>query len=466
MIYFELPIPLQKKPTQAVFISNQNQTLPFYQRVKPTALLIGILSLSLLTIMYFFSGSSLSETPEEPSTKDLKIEVQLPSNPIMSLIADDAIQNETNWKYIKVKKGQTLSSIFDDLNLSQSLLYKIINSDEDAKKLTKIYPGASIGFAKDKQGKFEQLTYNLSETEELLIKQKDALITSEIIQHPTETNLQSSHGIITGSLFNAGKAAGLTDNMVMQLANIFAWDIDFILDIRSGDSFSLIYEKIYQNGEFLRDGNILAASFTNQGETYKAVAFDDGKGISFYNPEGRNMKKAFLRAPLNFSYISSNFNPKRFHPVQKRVKAHRGIDYAAPRGTPIFAAGDGTVTRSSYNKYNGNHIFIKHPSGIVTKYLHLTKRYVKRGQRVKQGKTIGTLGSTGMVTGPHLHYEFVLNGVHRNPRTVKLPKASPLRKSKMPEFKSFAQPILSQLDSINSDIKNIAQTKTVKTKNS
>ncbi len=395
-----------------------------------------------------------------------KIDLNLPSKPLLSYVPEQNQEQEKQWQYVTVKKGQTLSSIFDDMDLSQSLLYKIIHIDKDAKKLTKIFPGASIGFVKDATGKFEQLKYKLSETQELFVKQDGEQLLTELVELPLETTIHSAKGVITGSLFNAGKAAGLTDNMVMQLANIFAWDIDFILDIRSGDSFSLIYEKIEQDGEFIRDGKILAASFTNQGETFTAVAFDDGNGISYYNPEGRNMKKAFLRAPLNFSYISSNFNPKRFHPVQKRVKAHRGIDYAAPRGTPIYAAGDGTVTRSAYNKYNGNYVFIKHPSGIVTKYLHLTKRFVKKGVRVKQGKTIGTLGSTGMVTGPHLHYEFVLNGVHRNPRTVKLPKASPLKKSKMSEFKSYAAPILSQLDSINFDAKHIAQTKMKKTKSS
>jgi len=296
---------------------------------------------------------------------------------------------------------------------------------------------------------FSQLKYKISESEELLIKQVGDELKSEVVIHPTETHVQTANGTITGSLFNAGKKSGLTDAMVMKLASIFAWDIDFVLDIRTGDTFSLIYEKIYQDGEFLHDGRIIAASFTNQGDTYKAISFDDGNGWSYYTPKGRNMKKAFLRAPLNFSYISSSFNPKRFHPVQKRVKAHRGIDYAAPRGTPVFSAGNGVVTQSSYNKYNGNYVFIKHPSGIVTKYLHFTKRKVKKGQRVKQGQTIGTVGSTGMVTGAHLHYEFVLNGVHRNPRTVKLPKASPLAKSKMSAYLIYATPLFSQLDSIS-----------------
>ncbi|MCF6287634.1 MAG: peptidoglycan DD-metalloendopeptidase family protein [Proteobacteria bacterium] len=384
----------------------------------------------------------------ETLLKHKKLQLAMPIEPLLNLTANIA-DSDTSWKQVTIKKGQTLSSIFDDLNLSQTLLYNIIHLNKDAKQLTKIYPGADLAFNFDDDGGFLQLKYRVSKSEELFIKQLDDKLVSDIVLHTTETQVKTANGTITGSLFNAGKKSGLTDAMVMKLAGIFVWDIDFILDIRSGDTFSLIYEKIYQEGEFSHDGRIIAASFTNQGKTYKAVSYDDGNGWSYYSPEGRNMKKAFLRAPLNFSYISSNFNPKRFHPVQKRIKAHRGIDYAAPRGTPVFAAGNGTVSKSGYNKFNGNYVFIKHPSGIVTKYLHLNKRKVKRGNRVKQGQTIGTVGATGMVTGAHLHYEFVLNGVHRNPRTVKLPKASPLAKTKIGAYLSYATPLLSQLDSIS-----------------
>ena len=420
------------RSTQAIF---KNQT-PRNKRIRKTP--IAIVSL-LIAVFVLFAFASPSQKPE---IKNFSQQLTMPTAPLLSFV-DSEIQEKVNWQEVTVKKGQTLSSIFDDLNLSQSLLYKIVNIDKKSKLLTKIFPGAVIKFEID-NNEFKQLKFNLTESEELIIIQEELQLITQIVEHPTELQVQTANGTITGSLFNAGKKAGLTDAMVMKLANIFAWDIDFILDIRQGDSFSLIYEKIYQNGEFLRDGKIVAASFTNQGQTYKAVAFDDGEGWSYYNPEGRNMKKAFLRAPLNFSYISSNFNPRRFHPVQKRVKAHRGIDYAAPRGTPVFAAGNGKVIKAGYSKYNGNYVFIQHNNGIVTKYLHFTKRKVKRGQRVKQGQTIGTVGSTGMVTGAHLHYEFLLNGVHRNPRTVKLPKASPLAKSKIESFITYATPLISQ----------------------
>jgi murein DD-endopeptidase MepM/ murein hydrolase activator NlpD len=269
--------------------------------------------------------------------------------------------------------------------------------------------------------------------------------TRDIVTQTTETS-----GSIDSSLFLAGKKAGLSDNMVMKLANLFGWDIDFVLDIRDGDTFHLIYEKVYRDGSFLRDGEIIGATFNNQGEKFQAIRFEIDGRSQYFAPDGRNMRKAFLRAPLNFSYISSNFNPKRFHPILKRVKAHNGIDYRAPKGTPVFAAGDGKVIQSAYSKFNGHHVFIQHANSIVTKYLHFTNRTVKKGQRVKQGEVIGYVGSTGLAQAPHLHYEFLLNGVHRNPRTVSLPIANPLGEAELGDFRRQAAPILTQLGRLES----------------
>ena len=264
------------------------------------------------------------------------------------------------------------------------------------------------------------------------------------------TELTETSGTITSSLFLAGKQAGLSDAMVMKLANLFGWDIDFVLDIREGDRFFLLYEKVYRDGSFLRDGEIIGATFVNQGEKFQAIRFDIDGQAQYFAPDGRNMRKAFLRAPLNFSYISSNFNPKRFHPILKRVKAHNGIDYKAPKGTPVYAAGDGKVIRSDYNKFNGHHVFIQHANNIVTKYLHFTKRTVKKGQRVKQGQVIGYVGATGLAQAPHLHYEFLVNGVHRNPRTVSLPKADALGDTQLAIFHEVSAPVLSQLSRLES----------------
>ncbi|MDX1571267.1 MAG: peptidoglycan DD-metalloendopeptidase family protein, partial [Xanthomonadales bacterium] len=258
--------------------------------------------------------------------------------------------------------------------------------------------------------------------------------------------VREASGVIRDSFFMAGRDAGLTDALIMDLAHLFGWDIDFILDIRSGDSFQVIYEEVIRDGEFVRTGDILAATFVNQGRKVQAIRFESDSGVGYFTPDGRNIKKSFLRAPLNFSYVSSSFNPRRFHPILNRVKAHNGIDYRAPSGTPVMAAGDGRVIRSSYGKYNGHHVFIEHPNGIVTKYLHFTRRAVNKGEKVSQGEVIGYVGATGLATAPHLHYEFIVNGVHRNPATVDLPKADPLPGDQLALFQEKARPYLGQLD--------------------
>jgi murein DD-endopeptidase MepM/ murein hydrolase activator NlpD len=245
------------------------------------------------------------------------------------------------------------------------------------------------------------------------------------------------HSTIDSSLFVASQRAGLPDNLTMRLAQIFQWDIDFVLDIRPGDEFFVLYEELYFEGEFIGYGDILAAEFVNQGKRYEAVQYVTQSGRKdYFTPDGVSMRKAFLRAPVEFSRISSSFNMRRLHPVRKTIRPHRGIDYAAPRGTPILASGDGRIQKASRNKANGKYIVIGHGQQFVTKYLHLSKfgRGIKTGKKVKQGQIIGYVGSTGLATGPHLHYEFLVNGVHKNPRTVALPKAQSVTTSELPQF--------------------------------
>ncbi len=354
------------------------------------------------------------------------------------------------WDTVTVHSGQTLDTIFRKQGFSASLLHKILALSNETKGLTKIRPGETFEFRKDANGNLMQMRYALDESRYLLVRNENSVPSAEIQHREIIAEISEAEGVINSSLFLAAKNAGLSDPMIMRLANIFGWDIDFVLDIRQGDRFMLVYEKLYREGEFLRDGNILAATFINQGERFQAIYFDKGDVSAYFAPDGRNMRKAFLRAPLNFSYISSNFNPRRMHPVLKRIRPHNGIDYHAPRGTPVYAAGEGTVIRSDYSRANGHHVFIKHANSIQTKYLHFTKRAVKKGQRVRQGQTIGYVGSTGLATGPHLHYEFVVNGVHRNPRTVSLPKVEPLKGETLKAFQVHAAPMLTQLSRLES----------------
>ncbi|MGX5172976.1 peptidoglycan DD-metalloendopeptidase family protein [Aliikangiella sp. IMCC44653] len=364
------------------------------------------------------------------------------------------LEQSTLWQTEAVKKGDNLSLIFKRIGLSARQVHEVINLDQNAKLLLKLKPGELISYQLA-EGQLKALKYRIDIQQTLYIERTKNGLTSRIDNKSIEVRTAYAHGTIEDSLFNAGKKAGLTDSQVMQLANIFDWDIDFILDIRKGDSFSFLYEEKFIEGEKIGDGDILAAEFVNQGKSFVAVRYTDSKNnSSFYTPEGLSMRKAFLRAPVKFNYISSSFKPRRFHPILKRWKAHRGIDYRAPTGTPIRAAGDGRVIASSYNKYNGKYVFIQHGQGIVTKYLHMSKRAVSNNKRVKQGQVIGYVGATGLAEAPHLHYEFVVNGVHRNPRTVKLPQAQPVEPSEKDRFIASTQPWLNQLTSRNAVIRD------------
>ncbi|TYK67006.1 peptidoglycan DD-metalloendopeptidase family protein [Colwellia echini] len=379
---------------------------------------------------------------------------QLPSleEPVISQevgsIATDNLEKKTkiqdsvaalanlNWQTITVKNGDSLALILKRLGFSAQTTYAVSTAQgEDSKLLRRLNVGDQLRIANNEAKQLTALEYPLSKTDTLFINLVGDSYQSHRESKEVEIREDISYGTITSSFWNAGISAGLNDTQIINFANIFGWDMDFGMDIRSGDSFSLTYEKKYIDGEYIGPGNILAAEIINQGEVFQAIRFSDGE---YYSSDGRSMRKAFLRAPVNFKYISSSFKPKRFHPVQKKWKAHRGIDYAAKTGTPVVAAGNGKVTDSTYNKYNGNYVFIQHGNGIVTKYLHFSKRAVKKGQRVKQGQTIGYVGATGLASGPHLHYEFLLNGVHRNPRTVQLPDARPIDKEYKAEFETLA----------------------------
>jgi murein DD-endopeptidase MepM/ murein hydrolase activator NlpD len=360
--------------------------------------------------------------------------------------AESTIPTEDNsleWISVEVKKGDILGSVFKRAKIDAQTMQAVLDAGKDAKNLTRLFPGAQLEFGLSTDGKLQELRYNLSNLKTLRITRndKDQFVAKQL-QKEIETRTEVVAGIISGSFWASAMNAGLSEAQIIDLANVFGYDIDFALDIRSGDSFSVMFERQYAEGQFIGNGAIVAAQFQNQGQLYQAVRHTDG---NFYKPDGGSMRQAFLRAPVNFRYVSSNFNPRRLHPVLGKIKAHNGVDYVAPMGTPIMAAGDGKVIESAMKGANGNYVVIQHSNGIVTKYLHLSKRDVKRGDKVKQGDIVGRLGATGRVTGAHLHYEFVVGGVHRNPRTVKLPQAEPLQGVARVEFTKNAKQQIAQL---------------------
>lgn len=330
------------------------------------------------------------------------------------------------WEEYKVANGESAAVLFQRIGLSSRTLYALTSSSTEIEsQLSRLRPDVKLQFGFDEQNELVQLRRIINPYESFVItRDGNGSYQAKTEQKEIFYQYNYAEAEITSNFWNAATNAGLTPNQIMQLAGIFGWDIDFALDIRSGDSFKLLYQEKVVEGEVVDRGDIIAAIFINQGSTFTAI-LDDHSG-NYYDEQGRAMKKAFLRSPLDFRRVSSNFNPKRLHPVTGQVKPHRGTDYVAPVGSPIWAAGDGVVLKSAYNQFNGNYVFIKHSNTYITKYLHLTRRMVKTGQRVKQGQTIGTLGGTGRVTGPHLHYEFLVNGVHKNPRTVDLPQSKSL----------------------------------------
>jgi murein DD-endopeptidase MepM/ murein hydrolase activator NlpD len=358
------------------------------------------------------------------------------------------------WQEVTVRSGDNLSLIFKRAGFDDGDVHRVVSQARDGKSLAKIYPGQTIAFRANEQGELAAVRHVRSPLVTVTYRLTETGFESELMERTPESRETWATGEITSSLFLAGQDAGLSQNMIMELANIFGGVIDFVLDPRKGDSFHLIYDELYLDGQKFKDGAILAASFTNQGETFNAYRYEDSQGeVSYYNEEGVSMRKAFLLAPVDFTRISSNFNPNRLHPIYKVKRPHRGTDYAAPTGTPVFAAGDGRVIKAGYSRANGNYVFIQHGEQYVTRYLHLHKRKVKQGQRVSQSQVIGTVGSTGAATGPHLHYEFLMNGVHRNPRTIhkKLPKAKSLPGSEMARFRAAIQDVSVQLASLRSN---------------
>ena len=355
----------------------------------------------------------------------------------------------TTEEVVSIAPGENLSTIFKKQNLPPADLQRILESGPLAERLHKVYPGHKLTFVTDEENDLLRFVYSSGPLERLIFERSGETYQGrKEVEEPT-TRVAFRHAVIKHSLFVAGQRAGLEDALIMRLEKIFQWDIDFLLDIRGGDEFSILFEERYLDDQLIDTGRILAAQFVNQGETHRAVLYTDSTGIAqFFNPAGESMRKDFLRAPLEFTRISSNFNLRRHHPLFKTSMPHRGIDYAAPMGTPVLAAGDGTVRIASRTHANGNYVVLRHGETFETKYLHLSKiaRGIRGGTRVEQGKVIGYVGATGYATGPHLHYEFLVNGVHQNPRTVELPKAKPIPASERTRFEQSTAVVLAQLD--------------------
>jgi len=376
------------------------------------------------------------------------VPLNLPQSDAPAPPADEAmVEAATVLTKLTVGSGDSLDRLFRRHELSLSDLAEMVGLTEARAHLVRLQPGDEIEIA-HRNGSILALNREIDRIRVLNIDRTASGFEAKIMERPVEIRTVGAHGIIHGSLFVTAQAAGISDNVIMDMAGIFQWDIDFIQDVRNGDEFTVIYDELWRDGTKLQDSAIVAAEFINQGQLYRAARYEDPNGeSSYFTPEGRSVRKAFLRAPVDFMRISSNFNPNRRHPVLNTIRAHRGVDYAARTGTPIRAAGDGKISFRGVNGGYGNTVILQHGGNITTLYAHMSRFADPRlGTRVSQGQTIGYVGQSGLATGPHLHYEYRVNGVHRNPRTVPLPPADPVPEAYRSDFENISAGLWHQLD--------------------
>jgi murein DD-endopeptidase MepM/ murein hydrolase activator NlpD len=381
-----------------------------------------------------------SPAAEAPEPIDLTALVQQAPEPVDD--GPDSVE-------YTVQRDDTLDQIFRSVGLDIETLAELRARPEIRKALDLLRPGDIITLV-HADGVLQSLNRQISNTLTLSVSRAGDDYAVNYIENPLESEIVGKRARIDSSLFAAGQKAGMKSQTIMTLANqIFGWDIDFALDIREGDEFGVLYEQKFQDGKYVTDGRVLAAEFVNQGKTHRAVWFEsqDGAVEGYFTPEGKGMRKAFLRAPLDFTRISSVFNPRRVHPLSGRVRAHKGVDYAAPTGTPIYAAGDGRIEFAGRKGGYGNAVVIDHGRGITTLYGHMSRfnKAARNGRQVRQGDVIGYVGTTGASTGPHLHYEYRINGKHKDPSTIPLPRTE-IPAQYLAEFRSQAETALAKLE--------------------
>ena len=403
----------------------------------PIKLVLSVFIISLISILLIY----IDFTAEKPQkVEEITISKDLPNS--LPLIKNKQIH--------KVKKGDSLSVIFEDKNVPLNTAYKIFNFDKN-NLLSSIMPGDVM--------EFNYIGVDLYSIEiikdkvnSILIDTKNEISIKEI-KKEAQTITSFGYGAILNSFYKDAKNVGIPDSIIMDFAYIFGWDIDFIFDVRKGDKFFVIFETDYSEGERISSGDIIFAEFINKDEKYIAQRFyDDVQGKEYFNENGDNVKKAFLRAPLDFAYISSHFNPNRMHPILHKIKAHNGVDYAAKRNTPVKASGDGVISFIGRQSGYGRTIEIKHGGNIKTLYAHLERfnSKLKVGSKVKQGEIIAYVGDSGQATGPHLHFEFWQGQVRTDPVKVKLPSAQPVNKGQIEEFRNLLNSSLKKSNEYNS----------------
>ncbi|MEH6565740.1 MAG: peptidoglycan DD-metalloendopeptidase family protein [Halopseudomonas sp.] len=394
----------------------------------------------------------VSETVTLPKALDIAKQASetQPATPLLPAAeVAEAEASGPQWQRLTVNSGDTLSVLFEKAGLGASTLHEVINSSSDAKRFTRLNVGQVLELQTAAPGVLLSMRSKLNDLETIRIDHtEDGYNFSKELIEP-DVRERYVQGTIDSSLFLSAQHAGLNHNLTMQMAGIFGYDVDFARDIRKGDHFEVLFEELRVGDKVVGSKNILAARFVNRGKTFTAVRYTDKNNFtSYYRADGTSMRKAFIRTPVDFARISSRFNPGRLHPVLNRIRAHKGVDYAAATGTPIKATGDGRVVSAGRKGGYGNAVVIQHGQKYQTLYGHMSRfaRGISAGTNVTQGQIIGYVGMTGLATGPHLHYEFRVDGRHVDPLGVKLPVADPIPQRERTAFLGISNKLMASMD--------------------
>ena len=389
-----------------------------------------------------------------PATFDIPLPALSPDDSALSAAIDAAnvepLVDDTGWQVVNVRSGQTLGDIFQQQGLGAADLARLLDDHSNTSALRHIRPGDEFAFLRNGDGSLHALRFDRDEHTRVIASFAGNGLKQTTLERNIEHRTRVVHGTIQDSLFGAGAAAGMSDAMIAQLANAFNYDIDFVHDLREGDNFTAIYDDVYREGEHLRDGAMIGAIFMNRGKRHSAFRFTNSAGeTQYYTDDGRPQRKEFLRMPVDFMNITSRFSSARLHPILGTMRAHQGVDFAAPSGTPIHAAGNGKIAFRGWQSGYGNVVIIQHDAHHSTLYGHMSRFGGEQvGQHVSQGQTIGFVGMTGLATGPHVHYEFRIDGQHRDPLTVTSLPAQPLPGADLARFRTQTQPTLAKLKTL------------------
>ncbi len=426
---------------------------------RPRSLFLTLLAGLVMTFTLFHTMSGRADNGDATQLALLKLPLpplpQATTQPAETAPhADTAVpQPATTEKTVKASKKDVFSTVMKRAGVNYNTIALLDKLDRKQKKLTLIRPGDRFSVVFDEKGQPQRIVRHINRTVDVVAERgaDGWKITTE--KQPVDIITTVTAGTIRGSLYDAGKKAGLSDKTIMNLANLYQWEIDFARQLRPGDTFKVIYEKRFLNGEFLGDGRILAAEVHTSGKTYTAYALRDKNDriIGYYDDKGHNLRKAFMRNPVDFVRITSRFTRKRWHPILHKWKSHKGVDYAGKIGTPVHVTGNGRVIFKGWKRGYGRVVFVQHGRKYTTVYAHLSRfGKIHKGSYVKMGQVIGYIGQSGWATGPHLHYEFRINGHHVDPLRVKFPDASPVPKKYLAQFRQQRHFLSAQLKRLDS----------------